>query len=174
MSDTIKVKVTKHAGRKYLIMYYDDPITGKREQRSTKQMRRREAEREAAKWEGDLRAGRYKPQSRITWEEFRERYGLEKLSGHPRKTQEAADSVFNHVERIINPKHLSSMNAATLSGFQAELRKTGLAETSIAGYLGHLRASLGWASGLPGRNAIDRYPQEIQRPEVDAWPSSPG
>jgi len=42
MNDTIRVKVTKHSGRKFLIMYYDDPMTGRREQRSTNQTRRRE------------------------------------------------------------------------------------------------------------------------------------
>ena len=47
--DEIRVKVTRHGRRKYLVMYYDDPLTGKREQRSTKQTKRREAEREAAK-----------------------------------------------------------------------------------------------------------------------------
>ena len=49
--DDIKVKVTRNGGRKYLTMYYDCPITGKRTQRSTRETKRRDAEREAMRWE---------------------------------------------------------------------------------------------------------------------------
>lgn len=143
--DEIKVKVTKHGGRKYLVMYYDDPITGKREQRSTRQESRREADRVAAKWEADLRSGRYLPDARISWQQFRERYEDEKLASLAEHSQQSATAVFNHLENIINPQRLANINATTLSRFQAELRKTGIAETSIAGYLGHLRSALNWA-----------------------------
>ena len=145
MDDYIQVKVTANAGRKYLIAYYDDPITEKREQRSTKTTKRKEAERFAAVWEAELRSGRYKRDSRITWDDFRERYEDEKLSSLADKTLGAAATVFNHLERIIRPKHLRSLTAATLSRFQSELRKTAISETSIDAYLGHLQAALSWA-----------------------------
>ena len=96
----IRVKVTRHAGRKYLVMYYDDPMTGRRHQRSTKQTRRREAERESAKWEADLRSGRYKPGGNISWEEFRLRYEEEVLPSLAVKTDIMAGTVFNSVERM--------------------------------------------------------------------------
>ena len=77
--ESVKVKVTKHGKRRFLVMYYDDPITGKRVQQSTRKTTRRNAEREAAKWEADLNAGRYIPDAKMTWEAFRERYEDEKL-----------------------------------------------------------------------------------------------
>ena len=73
--DSIKVKVTTHGERRFLVMYYDDPVTGKRIQRSTKKAKRRDGERVAAVWEAELREGRYKPARSTTWEEFREPFG---------------------------------------------------------------------------------------------------
>jgi hypothetical protein len=43
---------------------------------------RAEAEKAASKWEDELRDGRYQPPSRISWEEFRERYESEVLPSH--------------------------------------------------------------------------------------------
>jgi hypothetical protein len=70
----IKVKVTRNGGRKYLTMYYECPLTGKRTQRSTKVTKRRDAEREAMRWETELRSGQYVAPSRMSWEQFRLRY----------------------------------------------------------------------------------------------------
>jgi site-specific recombinase XerC len=78
-------------------------------------------------------------------ETFREKYEDEKLASLAERTQQAASAVFNHLETTINPQRLANMTAATLSRFQAELRKTGMAETSIAAHLGHLRSALNWA-----------------------------
>ena len=55
----ISVKVTKFKDRKFLLMYYDDPLTGKRVTRSTKQTNEREARKAAGKYDrGDV-GGRY-------------------------------------------------------------------------------------------------------------------
>ncbi|MEZ6044934.1 MAG: hypothetical protein R3C11_05015 [Planctomycetaceae bacterium] len=62
-------------------MRYTDPETGKQKARSTGTNRKREAERIAAKWEAEVREGRYKMPSRITWKEFRDRYETEHVSG---------------------------------------------------------------------------------------------
>ena len=57
----VPVKVTKYGDRKYRLMYV--VVDDKRGQtRSTRKITRREAE---------LREGRYKPASSITWESFR-------------------------------------------------------------------------------------------------------
>jgi integrase len=161
MNEEVKVKITRHAGRKYLIAYYDDPITGKREQRSTKTADETKAVKFAAVWEDELLSGRYRRDSRITWPDFRERYENEKLASLADKTQRMAETVFNHLERLIGPKHLRSLTAATLSKFQAELRKTGISETSIDAYLGHLQAALSWAVSM---DMLPKMPK-IQRPK---------
>ena len=141
----IKVKVTKHGKRKFLVMYYDDPITGKREQRSTKKTNRRDADRVAAVWESELREGRYKSASNVTWIEFRERYEDEWLITKSRNTQSAMTAAFNHFERLIGADRLAKVNTDTISRFQVERRRVVNRETSVTCHLRHFRTALNWA-----------------------------
>lgn len=158
----IKVKITKNGNRRFLTMYYDDPLTGKREQRSTKQTSRTKALKAAGKWEDELNSGRYCPNSRITWEAFRDLYEKQKLAGMSRKTHSAFSTAANHLEEIIAPKHLASITPMVLSRFQAELRDKRrvvksdepdkpdivllpMSLASVAAHLRHLKAALGWA-----------------------------
>ncbi len=143
----IRVSVVDY-GRKYLMMRYVDPITGKQKARSTKTTGRRDAERVAAKWEAELREGRYKPPARMTWADFRERYEDEKLPSLAERTAEPVRAVFNHVEAILNPARLGDLTAETLSYFQAQLRKLGLKESTVGAHLAHLRSALGWAKSV--------------------------
>jgi len=145
-------------------MYYDDPVTGKREQRSTKKTNRRDAERVAAKWEAELNAGLYHRDSRMSWEQFRERFLDEYLASKPERTIAAYQTALNHFERIVNPKYLRSVDSGILSRFQAELRKEGVvvkaddedgqdqrrnrSEAAIAAYLRHLKAAFRWAAKM--------------------------
>ena len=144
--EDIQVTVSSYGpGRKYLMMRYTDPITGKRHARSTGTENKREAERIAAKWEADLNAGRYNSPNKITWAEFRMRYEEEKLSSLAEKTQGSGASAMNHLERVINPDRLGKVTSATLSRFQSELRKEGMKDITIAAHLRHLRPASSWA-----------------------------
>lgn len=150
----IRVKVTRKANRRFFLMYYDDPVTGKREHRSTKKTTRSEAIKVAGQWEAELSEGRYKPRANITWQDFREKCVDEKLAGKSGKTVKSYESAFNHFQRLINPRLLRVVDAAVLSRFQAKLRDEGLAETSIATHLRHLKAAFRWAErlGLIGKS----------------------
>ena len=135
--------------RKHLVLRYLDPITEKQYTRSARTANRREAERAAAKWEAELQEGRYQPRCKLTWQEFRERYEKEKLSSLSWRTTSSTDTAFNHLERIVNPAKLAAIDSASLSRFQAELRREGgHDETSIATHLRHIRAALGWATSM--------------------------
>ena len=144
----IKVTVTKYANRTYFIMRYADPVTGKRQTRSTKATTRRDAERAAAKWEAELQEGRYQSPCNISWKEFRERYEGEKLASLAKATLDSASTALNHLERLINPKNLMVLTPTILSKFQAKMRQEGKRETTIATHLRHLRAAMSWAVSM--------------------------
>ena len=144
-NEGIKVRVIKYPDRGQLVLRYDDPITGKRRTKSAGTSSRKAAERAAAVWEAELRAGGNRQSSKISWAEFRERYEQEKLASLSEHTVASTATVFNHLERFIDPKNLLVLDEETLSRFQAELRATGIVETSIATHLRHLRAALNWA-----------------------------
>jgi integrase len=153
----IKVRVVKYPDRKNYMMRYEDPVTGQQVARSTGTNKRRDAERAASVWEKELREGKYRSPSRITWADFRERCEEEKLSALSSHTFDGTTCAFNYVESIINPKFLASVTPPALSRLQSELRKSGSKETSIATHLRHLRAALSWAVSmgmLPGVPAV--------------------
>lgn len=140
----ISVKVTKFADRKFWLMYYDDPVTGKRVPRSTKQTTQREAERAAAKWEAELREGRYSPASNIEWSKFRERYEMEVLPSLAAGTATNCGTVFKALESAIKVRYLRDLTPERLSAFQSWLREKGKAEATIRSYLAQLKAVLKW------------------------------
>lgn len=144
----IKVLVVKYPDRRYLMMRYVDPITGKQMARSTRTAVRREAERIAAKWEAELQENRYIRPTNVSWNEFRERYENEKLASLAPNTLETAATALNHLEGLINPQKLTVLTSEVLSKFQAKLRATGMKETSIATQLRHVRAALSWGVSM--------------------------
>ena len=141
----ITVHVVEYPERPNLVMRYVDPLTGKQKTKSAGTGRRREAEKLAAKWEAELREGRYLEPSKVTWVDFREKYEDEVLSGHADGTARRVNSAFNMLERIVSPKRLAGVTASRLSHFQAELRKLDRTENTIKTHLAHIIAALRWA-----------------------------
>ncbi len=144
----IKVTVSNY-GRKYLYMRYKDPITGKNVAKSTGTTNMKEAVKIAAKWEAELQEGRYKPASKVTWQEFRERYESEALAALSPKTAAKVAGVFNAIEELTPVDKLAKLDAAQLSRFQRRLREERkLAESTIKVMLAHLMAALQWGKSV--------------------------
>ncbi len=148
MRHEINVVVVRYGDRKYLMMRYKDPVTGKQIARSTGTTNRKKAERTAAKWESELREGRYAPNSNITWEAFRDRVEDEVLPGLAKNTSNLVKTSFNSIERLLNPRCLRDVTAERLSYYQSKLREEKLSEHTIRCYLAHLRSSLSWAKSV--------------------------
>ena len=146
--EEIKVTVVKFGDQKFLQMQYKDPITGRKQTKSSGTTNRREAERASAKLEAELREGRYKPASKITWAEFRRRYEDEVLTSLAKETDHKVQTVFGLLESLINPGRLRDLTAARISTFQSQLRAGKRSENTIDGYMAHLMAALNWAVSI--------------------------
>ncbi len=142
----IHVSVVAFGDRKYLQLQWTDPLTGKKKTRSAKTTKQRDAERAAGQLEKQLRDGAYKDPSKTTWAEFRRRYEDEVLAGLAESTAHKAAWVFDTFERIVKAARLREVTAARVSGYAAELRRQGKAESSIKSSLAHLKAALRWAA----------------------------
>ncbi len=145
MSEEIKVKVHSYGPARPLSLVYIDPISGKKKAKSAETRDWREAERKAGELQKELEAGRYAPPSKITWQQFRERYAAEHLASLKPKTVENVGHVLDQVEEHLDPDRLIKINAAALSKLQSKLRDTGVKETTIASVLRQVRAALSWA-----------------------------
>ena len=77
----------------------------------------KEAERLAAALEVELRNKASQDPSRMSWEDFRQRYEEEHLPGLAAKTAEKTFSVLDRFEKEMNPKRLSAIDERMLSHY---------------------------------------------------------
>jgi integrase len=159
--EEIKVHVCKYPDRANLVMRYVDPFSGRQVQRSTKTTKRGQAVKAAGKWEAELREGRYKAQSRMTWAEFRLKYEDEVLPAKSEGTGECKTTVFNHIEATINPQFVRELTTPRLSAFATMLRDGGMKETTLGATLAHLLPVLKWAV----KQGYLRTVPDIEKPE---------
>ena len=85
------------------------------------------------------------------WEQFRQRYEDEVVPSLADGTGSKIGTTFNLVERflpMVAAGKLADLTAEALSQFQQGLRAGGRSESTIAGYLAHLKAALTWAVDL--------------------------
>lgn len=156
MDDRINVCVVDY-GRKYLYMRFRDPESGKQNTRSTGKSNRREAERVAAKWEAELREGRYQKPARMRWEEFREYYEDNVSSTQKKSTAANYASALNAFERACRPERVSDMTTERVAAFVRELRSRKLTEPSVARHLRHLKAVSNWAKRQGFLNTVPTF-----------------
>ncbi len=152
--------LVQRPGSKIWLIRFTDESGGTR-QKSTGTTNKREAERQLGAFAADLAAERYETPNNLTWSAFRRKYDEEHLASLAAKTRLKSDTVLDAVEHILNPQRLRDLKAERISKLQAELRKRGLAESTIAGYLAHLRAALSWAVDM---GLLHRIPT-IQKPK---------
>jgi hypothetical protein len=149
--DAIKVFVVKYPDRNSLVLCYTDK-DGKHKAKGAGTTIKRDAERAAAVWERELRAG-IVDCGKVTWVQFRERYENEVLASLAENTDKKVQGVFNAVEKYLAPVRLRDVTADRLSYLQAKLREAEKSndtikkrsENTIKGHLAHLMSALRWA-----------------------------
>jgi site-specific recombinase XerC len=144
MADEIIVTVASAGPGRALSLCWRDPVTGKRRLQSSGTLDEKKAIGKAAVLQDELNSGRFVSPSRITWEDFCQKYEAEKLTALAPHTAETARGALAHVARVLNPGRLAAISPTVLSRFQADLRKEGMKETTIAKVLRHLKAALRW------------------------------
>jgi len=158
MSDEIFVRVNSYGAGRPLGLVYFDPVSGKKKAKSSGTTDWREAERQAGELGRELRAERSAAPSKVTWQQFLDRYTQEKLLSLRPRTRKSALESLAKFHRFFCPDRLVKVNAALCSRFQVELRKAGAKETTIAHHLRHVKAALRWAERqgmLPKAPAIE-------------------
>jgi integrase len=179
---SVTVKVFKHthensSGKKVSrwVIYWSDPDTGRRKQETLdpeKFQTREAATKEAGRREEELSNTR-RVRDDMTWEEFRDRYEDEHLSGLRPKSQACVNTAFNAVERILKPELLSDVDAGEISRLKASLDKGRVPSSegrkprpirpaSIAMILRSLKAALRWAESM----RFIREAPEIEMPKL--------
>jgi integrase len=160
MEAPIRVLFRSRNDREHLLLYYVNPDTGREVCRSAGTADRREAERAAALWEQELLAHRGRDGTQ--WEHFRRRFEDEHLAALPVKTRKSYATALNAFRKRIKVDLVSSIDAGTVSVFQAELLGEGYPVSTIRTYLTHLRAALNWAK----RIGLLRHAPQVTLPKA--------
>ena len=119
-----------------------------------KQPMKKKLKKNAHDLEYSLNHGLFKETSRLSWEDFRERFELEYAAGLRTKSRKKQQFVFDVFEQICHPNKLADVNERMLSRFVTGMRtrKTkkgtvGLAPWTMRNYLVALRTAIAWAVG---------------------------
>jgi len=164
----VKVQIVAARGYPCFRLKWKDPVTGRWHYRTSGVRRtagrkaRAEAERVAGALQAELAAGRYGLDRGVSWQDFRQRYEREVLSGLAANTGVKARTAFDLVERllpVVSTGRLVEITGERLSYFASRLREQGKAESTIAGYLAHLKAALRWAAAVGLMPAAPKFPR---------------
>ena len=119
MSEETRVYVITKKGRKSLYLMANDPLTGKRIERSASTMDEKAAQRLAYDWERELRDGF--SGKRVTWAAFKDQYIVQASATNADSTIDKVNAVFRAIDRLCPPKLLSQVNTRRIGVFTAEM-----------------------------------------------------
>lgn len=137
---TPKYKLVKPRRSKYWLIRLAHKCPEGWSERSTKESRRRDAERVAAQ----IVAGLVQTDAaRMTWATFKAKYKADHLS--TLKRPGCFLSAASKMETMIHPHYLDELDAARMKQWRQKMLAAKMPATTVASYLKHVRASLGWA-----------------------------
>lgn len=137
---TPKYKLVKPTRSKYWLLRLEHPSPEGWRERSTKETRRRDAERVAAQLVAGLADVE---QQRLTWKALRARYELDHLPTLRRPG--CFKSAAAKFEALARPHYADAIDAAFMKRWRQSMLASGMKPTTTASYLKHVRACLGWA-----------------------------
>lgn len=153
---SIRVFIRKRPDRRNLVLFYDDPLTGREISRSAGTSDKQEAERAAARWEDELKA--FRGADDDGWEWFKERFFKERCASLSKASRTACGTALRYYERLMRPATVSEVTADSVSQFAALLK---CQQATVAKHLRHLKMALRWAAQI----GMIRKAPHIQMPK---------
>lgn len=132
------------------------------------------AEKFRRKREGELAAGLIETRRRDSWESFRARYKRYVLPRVAATTATQYERAFDHVQRVLSPRHIDSVTTASLDRYSTQrLTVDGVSPATLNKKLRHLRAALRKARSwkliqdipeFPFAREPERHPEYVDDP----------
>ena len=152
-----RVKVVKPRRRKFYVLKWVDPLTGKERQESTHSAVKRVARQKASDKEVELALGG-PVDDHLSWDDFVTRYTNEHLDTLAERTGNRFKTANAALKRLCRPQLLVDVDASMLSAFMARRRQEAVSAATVALDVRMLRASLGWAARI---GLIQRQPRVL-------------
>jgi integrase len=157
MPERVHVWVQQFRDRPHLALQWVDPVSGKRRTRTAATANQRVAEQRAADLAYELSHGLHRDPSALTWEAFRDIFEDEYLAGAGEATAKSYRTVFNTIQRVVDPQLLRSVDERTLSAFAAA-QKRSLNPVTVRSRLALLHKALCWAVEQKFIPAVPKFP----------------
>lgn len=157
----IKVWVLDY-GRDHFILQWKDPTSGKRRSKSSGCTKKRDAERAASLLESTLNARQPRGNGSISWDDFKDVYEENHLSGLAKNSLDRTMTVFNVFEREMSPATLADVTGSVLSAFASRMRKLDRSEATIATSMRTLRAAMAWAKENGHIHEMPAIPKQVR------------
>lgn len=141
----IRVRIRRKPQRKNLLLYYDDPSTGKEISRSAKTSDMGEAERAARDWETELH--NFRGSDDNGWDYFRIRFLKEHCVELSKVSTMGYTTALNHYARLFSPRSVADVTADMLSQFKTTMLESQSLET-VFKHIRHIRSALSWAHSV--------------------------
>lgn len=127
-------------------------------QQSAETAVRRDADRAAARVEDELVARSRLHLGGMSWAEFVVKFNQMHLPGLSPRTSPGYTTALESYESHMRPASLNAINAATINAWLAKLRDGTRTESTIEGYLRHLRSAIRWANRMGWLDQLPRFP----------------
>ena len=157
-STTPRVKVLWVKRRGSFYLRYREPGTDRWLERSAETAVRREADRAAARLEDDLLNRSRLHLGGMAWADFLVRFLSQHLPTLSPRTAPWYVTALHSYESIMRPAALNSISAASITAWLTKLRDGTRTESTIDGYLRHLRSAIRWAHRMGWLDQLPRFP----------------
>lgn len=156
LAPRVKVLWVKRRGSFYL--RWREPGTDRWCERSAETAVRREADRAAARLEDDLLNRSRLHLGGMAWADFYVRFLQQHLPTLSERTAPGYVTALQSYESIMRPDALRSITAASITAWLTKLRDGTRTESTIEGYLRHLRSAIRWAHRMGWLDQLPRFP----------------
>jgi len=150
------LKSGEKRSHKYLYLRYRDH-SGREFMRPARTQDRRKAERLAAEWERELRAGSNPTDA--TWDTICEKFEYEYLQMRRSATSERALQAIDGLTMYAKPKHASDITDAIITEWIAARMADGISRETIKTDLQHVRKLFRWSHDLGLVVKVPRFPR---------------
>lgn len=172
-TERVRVWVQKFNDRRFPMLQWVDPETGRRRSKSAGTDDAKAIERARADLEYELNNDLHRDKSRMTWDRFVEIYAEEKLAEHGKSNRQRAMTTFASYDAAMRPRTLGAINERTISAYVGKLRERGSAPATIHCHLRYLKTALRWAAtqkliGAAPKFVMPKVPKGTTRAKVRA------
>ena len=147
--------------RKFLVLQWIDPTTGKRRSQSSKCTGIRAARDAARELSDHLTNVAPRGDGSISWDDFTDLYEKEHLASLADSSCDRANNVLSVFGRTMSPVNLNAITGSVLSKYCEQLRKD-RSETTITTHVTHLKAALRWARDNGYIAELPRFPRSAK------------